>query len=275
MLHIICKTISFLPLALIRLIATTIGWIVYFIRGKQSITKQNIALCFSEESYTQQAKLVRKSMIESTKYAFENCFIWNHDFNHNQKYIISTEGMELFNTTTPTILLTPHFGGFEITGRVLSLHREVHFLYRKAKKQSVNDLIFHYRNQEQLIMHEASSTGVRNITKTLKSGGCIGILPDQSPSGASVRSTFFGVPTETTTLLCKLALKYQPTILLTYALRVQGGYKLVLQEINLNAPTLEESVHKMQASIEELVRKYPQQYLWNYKKFKCTYTYDR
>lgn len=272
-LKALCGCIALFPLRILRGMGVVIGHIIWLFPSLRRVTEQNISLCFPTLTKREKSQLIRQALIESGKYSLENCFIWHRSFQNNQKYILESEGLELLEQETPTILLTPHFGGFEITGRVISLTRPMHFLYRKAKHPKVEQLIFQYRNQHNLYLHATDRAGIKHITRALQTNGLIGILPDQSPNGSYVRTSFMGVPTNTTTLLCKLALKYQANVLLTYALRIPGGYKLVVKQVDIHAATVEESAQKMQDIIADLVMQYPQQYLWNYKKFKQTFSY--
>jgi KDO2-lipid IV(A) lauroyltransferase len=276
-LQIIFKVLSKLPLRLNRQCGKLLGLIFYLGGRTKHITQQNIVLCFPHLSSQKQQQLLKKTLAEIGKYTLENFFIWGRSFADNAKYITSTQGLECINTTRPTILLVPHFGGFEITGRVLSLSRNVKFLYKPAKQKQLEKLIFQHRNQNNLIMLPTTNKGIVSLAKALKNNELVGILPDQHPSGESgfEMVDFFNIPTKTTTLLAKLALKYKTDVILTYALRNNKGYDLVLKKVDIKADNLKESVQKMHKIIEELVKKYPQQYLWNYKKFKATYDYNK
>jgi KDO2-lipid IV(A) lauroyltransferase len=238
------------------------------------ITTQNIDLCFADLSKKERQKIVKKSLIELGKSITESFFIWGNDFETNKKYITSITGLELTQVNRPTILLTPHFGAFELTGRIASLTRDITFLYKPAKNKVVDEMIFNWRNQGNLSMAPTTAKGVAQVSNTLKNSGMVGILPDQYPGkNGSVITQFFNTPVRTTTLVSKLSVKYSPKVILTYALRNPKGYELVFKEVDIKGDDIIKSAQKVNNIIEELVRKNPEQYLWNYKKFKGTYDY--
>ncbi len=272
-LKVLCGCIALFPLRIIRGAGIVIGNFLWLVPSRRRVTEQNINLCFPHLSPTRRKTLVKQALIEIAKYSLENCFIWQRSFSDNQKYILESEGLELLNTQKPTILLIPHFGGFEITGRVISLIRPIHVLYKKIKNPKVEQLIFKYRNQQQLYLHATNREGIKQLTSALRQNELVGILPDHHSSGGSVRTSFMGIPTNTTTLLCKLALKYETDVLLTYALRIPNGYKLVVTKKDIYADTIEDSVQSMQNVIVDLVTQYPEQYLWSYKRFRQTFDY--
>jgi KDO2-lipid IV(A) lauroyltransferase len=88
---------------------------------------------------------------------------------------------------------------------------------------------------------------------------------------------FFNHKVRTMTLLVRLARKHDATVLLTWAERLhQGkGYKLNLKKINVVSEenTLESDVGLMNHEIENLIKTNPEQYLFNYKRFKSILKY--
>jgi KDO2-lipid IV(A) lauroyltransferase len=74
------------------------------------------------------------------------------------------------------------------------------------------------------------------------------------------------------TLLVKLARKNNAKVLLTWATRLDKGrgYELNIEPVDVlsKSGVLAEDVAKMNQVIENLVKTKPEQYLWNYKRFK-------
>jgi KDO2-lipid IV(A) lauroyltransferase len=98
-------------------------------------------------------------------------------------------------------------------------------------------------------------------------------LPDQYPGEkGSVVSPFFGQNAQTMTLLVKLARKNKAKVLMAWAARLDKGkgYELNIKPVNILSSTgrVEDDVALMNQAIEQLVKTKPEQYLWNYKRFK-------
>jgi KDO2-lipid IV(A) lauroyltransferase len=273
-MKLLFKILTSLSFSLNRILGVCIGYLFNLGGKNKRLTQQNINLCFPNLQKNKQDSIVKHSLVELGKSITESFFIWGRSFNDNMNYVSSITRLELIKNNKPTILLVPHFGGFEITGRVLSLTRPTTFLYQKAKNKDIDALIFNARNQENLTMVATNNKGVAQLSKVLKDGGMIGILPDQYPKQGGVEVDFFNLPTKTTTLLAKLANKYQAEVLLTYCLRNDTGYDIVIEKADILSGNTLESTAKMNSIIQKLVEKYPEQYIWNYKKFRNFYNYN-
>jgi serine O-acetyltransferase len=251
-----------------------LGFIFNLGGSNKRITKQNIDLCFPELDSEEKAKIVKNSLYELGKSITESFLFWGGDFNDNMELVNSITGLGLIKNDKPTILLVPHFGGFELTGRILSLTRPTTFLYQKAKNKDLDELIFKARNQEKLTMVATDNKGIVALSNALKYNKMIGILPDQYPKSSGIEVDFFGIPTKTTTLLVKLASKYNANVLLTYAKRNEAGFDVVIEEVDIASDNVKISTAKMNKIIQDLVWHHPEQYIWNYKKFRNFYTYN-
>jgi len=78
--------------------------------------------------------------------------------------------------------------------------------------------------------------------------------------------------------LAKLARKNNAKVLLTWALRLPkgAGFEIHLEPVNILSEqgTVKEDVALMNKVIESLVKTQPEQYLWNYKRFKSVVDYS-
>ena len=109
-------------------------------------------------------------------------------------------------------------------------------------------------------------SGVRSLLRALKNGEAVGILPDQvPPPNEGEWAQFFGNPAYTMTLAGKLAESTGATVLMAFGERLPWGRGYVIHIAPLSqAPTPQH----INDSIEALVRRRPEQYLWSYRRFK-------
>jgi KDO2-lipid IV(A) lauroyltransferase len=134
----------------------------------------------------------------------------------------------------------------------------------------LNTLIVAGRGRGQEKLAPATLKGVRLLFKALRNGEAIGVLPDQVPSaGEGEWAEFFGRPAYTMTLIGRLCESLQPAVFVAVARRLPRGrgYEIevepVVGEISGAAGT-----RRMNAAIEDMVRRYPEQYLWSYNRYK-------
>jgi len=271
---------SHLPLKLNHYLGAFIGYLLFlFNTDAKKVTLQNIAICFSELSKNEQSLLVKKSLIETGKNLTESSLIWNQSFSENAKHVRYIHGAHHLETDEKTILLVPHLGCWEITGRVIANNRAITFLFKPLKKQQQNKYLFERRNQGNLSMASADQSGVIKLQRALNKGELVGMLPDQDPGqDGGIIAPFFNNPVNTMTLLVRLAKKHNARVVMCWANRLKKGrgFDLNFEPIDLTSSSdgLLDQVTLMNRAIENLIRRFPDQYMWSYRRFKSTQSYN-
>jgi len=270
---------SHLPLKLNHYLGALIGYFLFlFNTDAKKVTLQNIAICFSELSDNEQGSLAKKSLIEMGKNLTESSLIWNQSFAENTEYIRNIHGENHLDTAKKTILLVPHLGCWEITGRVIANNRAITFLFKPLKKQQQNKYLFERRNQGNLTMASSDQSGVIKLQRALKQGELVGMLPDQDPGQeGGIMAPFFNNPVNTMTLLVRLAKKHNAQVVMCWANRLNKGkgFDLNFEPVDLTSGSddLLDQVTLMNSAIEALIRRFPDQYMWSYRRFKSTQSY--
>ena len=169
------------------------------------------------------------------------------------------------------VMLTPHFGGFEIIPRVLAQHFPATILYRPARQDWLNAVIEDGRAYPNMHFVPTNLQGVRQMTRALIRGEAIGILPDQVPSGGDgIWASFFGRPAYTTTLPARLANRHQTPVVMFTAKRKGLGQGWLMQASRLD-PFSEDpstSCGELNKAIEAAILIAPEQFIWAYNRFK-------
>ncbi len=280
MIKFILTFFSIMPLRLNHFIGSIIGRYLYLTNSdSKHVVSKNIETCFPELDNLEQQKLIKKSLIETGKGLSESGFIWLRCFDDNVKYVTKTIGLEYLESSHPIILLVPHFGCWEITGRVLSINTPVTFLYKPLRDEKQEALLIKNRQKRNLSMATADKKGVIKLQRAISKRELIGILPDQDPGEeGGVLAPFFGTNARSMTLLVKLARKNNAKVLLTWAKRLPKGqgFELNLKPVNILSENgdIKDDVILMNQAIEVLIRTQPEQYLWNYKRFKTSINYS-
>ncbi|CAB5502866.1 lysophospholipid acyltransferase family protein [Bathymodiolus thermophilus thioautotrophic gill symbiont] len=279
MIKFIFKFFALMPLRLNHFIGGGIGRLLYLTNNRsKSVVSRNIDICFPDLSEEQRQNLIKKSLIETGKGLSEMGFVWFNSVEHNAKHVVKIKGEEHLQTEQNSILLAPHFGCWEIAGCVVSLYRPITTMYKELSDKKQNSLLLSVRKRQNMQMIEANKKGVLKLQRTLRSGRLIAILPDQYPGeGGGVLAPFFGQNARTMTLLVKLARKNNAKVLLIWATRLDKGrgYELNIKPVDVlsKSGVLAEDVAAMNQVIEDLVKTKPEQYLWNYKRFKGVVKY--
>ena len=175
------------------------------------------------------------------------------------------------------IFLTPHLGCFEITpqayaARYAAAGRSITVMYRPPRKAWLEPLFARARQRPGMAGAPASLGGIKQMMKALKQGQAVGLLPDQvPPAGMGVWAEFFGQSAYTMTLAAKLAQQTGAVVLLAVGERLPcgRGYRVWVEAAPSDLPAEPQAAAAcINAWMEALIRRYPQQYLWGYARYK-------
>ncbi len=175
------------------------------------------------------------------------------------------------------ILFTGHVGAWELSSFGLSLRgHPLSFLVRRLDNPKVEQLVERIRTRfgNQSVDKRGAARPMLNILKT---GGTLGLLVDLNTlDDEAIFVDFFGVPASTTFMVAKLALRTNAVLLPIFAPWDQKSGKFLVHTL----PPLsiepsgdeQEDVRRLTAllskSVEDYVRKYPEQWLWIHKRWK-------
>ena len=269
MLVFLFRLLSHLPLAALHAVGTALGWLVYLASPSY---RQRLNQNLARAGYADQR---RRAIGESGKSLLELSFVWCAP----PAQVLATARIDnwalaqaALDTGGGVIFLTPHLGCFEIIAQAIAARLPLTALYRPPRKSALKPLIEGARSRPNLFLAPANLGGVRMLLKALKSGGAVGLLPDQVPQrGEGVWAAFFGTPAYTMTLPAKLQQMTDATIILSYAERLPGGRGFLVRFVPcepLQASTAEGQARAINAAMEALIARCPAQYFWSYNRFK-------
>ena len=271
------RAVSFLSIPTQRRLGRWLGRRLYKKQGwDYRITLRNIQACFPQMPAQDRETLTRKSLEATSTMAIETPAVWFRGKGWRDKAVVAVECQALFDEALASgrgiVLLVPHFGNWELIGQWTATFRSVTALYRTPKIAALDHTLRKAREQKsENETVPASPRGVLALVKALSKGGMTIILPDQQPAPeGGIFSPFFGVQALTMTLANRLFVKTQPVVLFAYARRVQDGFVIGFDEPDAEVYSADPqiSVDAMNRSIEKLVLTAPEQYQWEYKRFR-------
>ncbi len=254
-----------------------LGWLIYALDGTvRRRVHENIARSGIAATPQEARRLALRCVPELGKGVSELLIAWLRPPAEVAALTRSCAGWEHVEAALAlgrgVIFLTPHLGSFDIAGRYLASRLPVTFMYRPAKLDWVEDLMREGRGRGAATMAEANRSGVRLMLATLRKRGNISVLPDQAPSeGAGVWADFFGRPAYTMTLIGRFHAATGAAIVMFYGERLPRGrgYHVVFEPLDQplsDDPQL--AARQINAAVEKLVRRRPEQYLWSYNRHK-------
>jgi KDO2-lipid IV(A) lauroyltransferase len=110
--------------------------------------------------------------------------------------------------------------------------------------------------------------GGREIARILSKGGVIAALIDQDTTVRSAWVPFFGHPAKTPTTLVEIALRNDVALVSSFLVRTGPlAYRVSIREIT-DRTSIQRVLEQYHAHLEELVRQYPEQWVWIHKRWR-------
>lgn len=253
-----------------------LGRLFYFIKASPArVTEKNLEICFPNLPIAERQRLARRSMEETGKTLFEMGAVWEWPVAKTLSLITKVEGDACLQRPEQKglLILVPHIGNWEVVGLYLASRFSMAALYSPPKLAGFDNYMRGVRERSGSTLVPATQRGVITLFSILKNHGVVGILPDQEPDlSGGVFAPFFGIEANTMKLVSKMVQKTEPKVILCAALREPSGkgFKIVFlpADPEIENLDLEKSVAAMNRSVEAVVNLAPEQYQWEYKRFK-------
>ena len=274
---ILLKLLARLPLPVLHGLGIVLGWLIYWAPGRHSGRMRNnvfgSGLCTPGRDCR---RLLRQSIGEAGKAVVELLPVWLRPYDRVPKLVKGTSGWAHIDAARAAgkgiIVIAPHIGCFEIIGQYFGSLHPFTIMYKPPRQPVLDALMLAGRQRGQAKLVPTDLSGVRAQLAALKRHEAIGILPDQvASSGDGVWAPFFGRPAYTPTLTASLQRKTGAAAFFVAAERLSWGrgYHLHVFPLSENLPADKtEAAIRINRGVEEVIRRFPAQYLWSYNRHK-------
>jgi KDO2-lipid IV(A) lauroyltransferase len=273
MFFLLLKLLSLLPLRIIHFLGGLLGQFFHILKPnimKTLITNITNSGLFKDPD--ENKKAIEENIREMGKFVLESMAIWGSSQKQILGWIRKVNNFELIETALQknngVIFLSPHIGAFEIASIFYASIKPITVLYRPSRKKCLENWIKNGRTKGYINLVPTDKSGVRNLLLALKKGEAVGILPDQIASkGKGEWANFFEKPAYTVTLINKLSMKTNATVIMAVVERLPNseGFDIHLEFID---PLSIESATGLNLALEKQIKKFPTQYMWNYDRYK-------
>ena len=278
LLKLFLTLFSYISLKYIHFLGEIGGFLLSIVPNSiKNTTKTNLKLCFSEKTSKEIDILTRKSLKETSKSLFESGKSWIAYPKLDINKLVEVEGKDLILRSLEegrgVILFTPHIGNIEILINFVANNFKSTIPYTPAKISALDSIMNSARDLMGANMVKADSGGVKSSLITLREGNLIMMASDQVPKKSNgIISSFFGVSALTVSLISTLSKKTKSPCHSVVCLRQSRGqgFRIIFSEkINqLNDLDVQDGVNLMNRELEKCIMKAPEQYAWEYKRFK-------
>ncbi len=273
---VLIRLISRLPFRVAQTVGIFIGWLNW-VTGSRSarVTQTNLRLCLGIDDHKTLQLLTRDSLIETGKTLMEIPSVWLGDLQKNRSRIKAVHQENLLTDALSAgqgvIIILPHLGNWEMFNPYYNLQTTLTGLYNPPDNEYLANLLDQVRNSMGNRVVPTTKAGLTVLYRALGKGEAVIILPDQVPASGEF-APFFGVPAFTDTLIPRLVRKTGARVICAFVKRCQGsqGFEVEFRPAveAISSADLHESVAALNQSIENCVREIPEQYQWEYKRFR-------
>jgi KDO2-lipid IV(A) lauroyltransferase len=278
--QLIAFLVQLLPLKAVRRMGRSLGRFVYARIGhRRDVTLNNLRRAFPEKPEAE--------LIQIARGAYENIgislleLVWFPRMTRDQilkevRFDRPDIVRQAQSRGKGVIVLTAHFGNWELLGQAMTVH--FGFPFSGLAKTQSNRLVNQQINRRRELFGTKvipMETSLREVLRALGEGELVAIAADQAAPKENVPMEFFGTLVPTHIGPSVLSLKMGSAIVAIFAVRsVDGSYEAHVIEVpseDLKGYSDENVIELTRRHVkitENVIRQYPDQWLWMHKRWK-------
>jgi KDO2-lipid IV(A) lauroyltransferase len=254
-----------------------LGYAPFGIRRR--VVERQIAAAFPDWDAEHVARVARGAYDHLGRVTVETALMPSLGQKGLRELVSRTTGWELIEQAAAgkrgILLITGHFGNWELAGAYVAARGIPIDVIVRRMSNPIFDRYLNKTRSELGMSVVYDSEAVRRTTRSIKEGRAIGFLADQGVLNlASTHVPFFGRPAKTPRGPAVFTLRHRiPTLFVAAVREPDGRFHVSVQPVSYEeSGDRERDVDAIVASytriLEGLVRKTPEQYFWQHRRWK-------
>jgi KDO2-lipid IV(A) lauroyltransferase len=280
--RVVVCVLQALPYETCLRLSTGFAWLMYKVdRRHRLVAGDNLRHAFPEISDDGQ----REALVRAVYRHFVGLMVvlvhlprlfyastWKRYFDMPQSQVL----LSALLSGRPVMMLTGHFGNWELGGYVLGvLGFRAWVVARPLDNPYLHRYLLSFRRRHgQTVL--AKKGDFERIQDVLEQGGLLATLGDQDAGQRGLYVDFFNRPASTHKAIALMALEYQTPIVVMGIARVGEPMRhhllvadVVLPEEYAGRPdAVKVMTQRCATALEQLIRRYPEQYFWLHRRWK-------
>jgi len=175
------------------------------------------------------------------------------------------------------VVLSAHFGNFELMATAHALHGHQITLVHHTQRFVAGDALMTSVRERAGVNVVRKHSAARAVLKALSDGQLVGVPFDQNAKrGEAIFIPFFGEPAATSRTLARVVQKSQAIVAPVFIVREPDNrhHRIVIQDhiaLQQSADAdadMEENTRRFLRPIEDMVKRYPEQFLWTHRRYR-------
>ena len=253
-----CKILNLFPLPCALFLGRLIGLGLYCNRRKRKTAFLNIKQTFPEKSDAELSRIIKASFFSFGMSLIEILLIDRIKDNVEIHFKERREG-------EGGVLVGLHQGNWELYNARFGSIELFAILVKRQKNYGLDKFINEVRRKNGI--HLCATP--KELLRFIKDGYWTGLVVDHGAEKNAKYINFFDHIVPTPGGAVRIAKKYNKKIYLSFGRRRKTGHIVIVEDaITVEGKTEEELLREMNYVCEGFLRRYPEQYLWWYKRFK-------
>lgn len=243
------------------------------IKKRREVTLDNLRKAFPEKSEMEIARIAKESYKIMIKTFMMS--LWMPDTCRDDNKV-AFHNYELFEEVKAqnkgVIIASLHMGCFEGIQK-LALNNNLYDVIKRQKNPLLDEYMNKNRRKTGIKLIYKGSSATRDLVKAIKNKDVVCLFSDHKDDGCEI--TFFGRKTLGSTGVANLGLKYDCPVILTYIILDENNKTniyfdkvLELQKTDNMKKAVEINTQLLMEEYENLIRKYPEQWMWFHRRWK-------
>jgi len=271
----------FMPRFLMKHILNGLSFLIYTLNKKhKKIANINLDFAFhNSKTKNEKDKIIKgsyKSLIYNMYEFIDNQYATKEDIFKKSKIVNESYIIDAIKEKKLIIFVAAHYGAWEQSLPVVSLlHGKVNIVNRRMNNKYIHNEYKKARDKNNLVMIDKRSAA-KGMIRALKKKEHVAVVIDQNTAyGVDIR--FFSRKTRATDSTSRLAIKFDALIIPIICVMNEFGSYTILCKKPIDHNELEEEnkievLTQIQTNVfEEQIRKVPEQWFWQHKRWKYHY----
>ncbi len=247
-------------------------FVVYYLDFfRKPIVFKNLDIAFPEKSKKEKTKIAKNTYKNFLTFFEDTIAFEKHPSKYNEIKIIGEEYLlNAFISKKPVILVTAHFGNWEITPKfiVKKYKKPIAAVMREIENPKINKFFKKIRSNEDIKLINKKSGAKEIIKAMIKEKRILGILIDQYTKNKDAPIVKFFKPTRFNPAVSKLAKATKAIVIPGFCYKENGKYFIEFKKPKEFEGSIENFTQWQANEIENMIRRYPCQYYWFHNRWK-------
>ncbi len=279
----IVHALSLIPDFILYPIGVACGFLAYLLdRRHLKIGLTNLAFAFPDRTLDERKRMLRGSYINLGRAGAEYIRLGGF-FYRRLRDRITYDRFEYWrelqarNQGRGMLVLTAHFGNFELLPAAHAMHGFQISLVHHTQRFIAGDALATFVRERVGVDIIRKHSAARAVLGALRHGEMVGIPFDQNAKRSeAIFVPFLGEPAATPSGLARLALISGAPVVPVFLVRQPGNRthqivirdEIPIQRSDDRERDIEENTRRFVNAIEDIVRRYPEQFLWTHRRYK-------